>query len=75
MTQINKNNSIPTARKSEKYPFDDLKVTDSFTVDEEYSKELARQMGSLIGYYNRTRGEKRFRQVKKDNKIEVYREK
>ena len=65
---------IPKARKSQKYPFDEMKINEYF-ISGEFSREHQKYMGAIVAYYNRTRKSKHFvqRAVRGENRI--YRKK
>lgn len=65
---------IPKARRSRKYPFDELKINEYF-ISGEFTRDHQKYMGAIVAYYNRTRGSKNFvqRDVKGQNRI--YRKK
>ena len=65
---------IPKAKRSRKYPFDELKINEYF-ISGEFNREHQKYMGGVVSYYNNTRGRKKFvqREVKGMNRI--YRKK
>ena len=65
---------VPQERKSEMYPFDELLLNESFDAGE-YTKERSQKMGGVLGYYNRTRTNKKFVQRKMNGKLFIFRKK
>lgn len=62
--------TIPKARKSTKFPFDDLKVGKYF-ITGEFERERQKTIGGLVAYYNKSRYPKKFgqRSVKGQNRV------